>query len=192
MWNEAATTLIFYGLAFVSVLAALAVVRTPKILRAAMALAGVLICSAGFYILLDFEFLAGIQVLVYVGGIVILMIFAIMLTSSVEITEEEPALHRQFIGLITATCFFVVSAGVFIATDFSTFQGQRVPINDVVLLGRKFLDYSSEGYVLPFEIISLLLLSVMIGGIIIARKPQADGSPPEETSDGLNSTEVSS
>ena len=76
--------------------------------------------------------------------------------------------NSSSMGLISASCFFVVSAGVFIATDFSTFQGERIPINDVVLLGRKFLDYGSEGYVLPFEIISLLLLSVMIGGIIIA------------------------
>lgn len=171
MWETSIQTLVFYFLAFVSIFSAISVVRSQRILRAALALAGVLVCSAGFYILLDFEFLAGVQVLVYVGGIVILMVFAIMLTSSVELVETHPLPHRKRMGLLAALGFFVLSAAAFLSTDFPKMPTERRIESEVSQVGRQLLDYGAEGYVLPFEIISLLLLSVLIGGIIVARKP---------------------
>ncbi|MBF0277784.1 MAG: NADH-quinone oxidoreductase subunit J [SAR324 cluster bacterium] len=175
MWNEAIHSLVFYFLAGLSILTAIAVVGSQRILRAALALAGVLICNAGFYVLLDFEFLAGVQVLVYVGGIVILVVFAIMLTSSVELVENHPSSHRKWIGALAASFFFLVTSSAFLSSDFPVDRNALRSIADVKLLGRKLLDYGAEGYVLPFEIISLLLLSVMIGGIIVARKaPQSE------------------
>ncbi|MBF0289457.1 MAG: NADH-quinone oxidoreductase subunit J [SAR324 cluster bacterium] len=185
MWNEAAGTFVFYLIAFFSIFTALTVVYTRRILRAAIALACVLVCSAGFYVMLDFEFLAGVQVMVYVGGIVVLMLFAIMLTSSAELIVDRPSFQRRFVGVLISIGFFFVTTTAFWATDFPvaestkdtlftkvSIEGEKAePLDDVVELGKKLLDYGPEGYVLPFEIISLLLLSVMIGGIIIARKP---------------------
>lgn len=170
MWDEAIKTILFYFLALISLFAASSVVRTPRILRAALALAGVLVCSAGFYVLLGYEFLAGVQVLVYVGGIVVLMVFAIMLTSSVEIVEDQPSPQNKRIGLLAAGVFFVAGVFAFTTTEFPTQDTVSPPTNEVSQLGKSLLDYGADGYVLPFEIISLLLLSVMVGGIVIARK----------------------
>lgn len=165
MWE----TSVFYFLAILAMVAAVAVVTTLRILRAAIFLAGVLLCNAGFFILLGYEFLAGIQVLVYIGGIIVLIVFAIMLTSSMNLLENRPSRDRQFWGLLTSVGFFSIVVSALYATDFAV-TTQTIPIDEVSALGLSLLDYGAEGYVLPFEIISLLLLSVLIGGIIIARK----------------------
>lgn len=170
MLHEAIASGVFYLLATLSVVAAIAVVSTVRILRAAIFLAGVLICGAGFYILLGFEFLAGIQVLVYVGGIVVLMVFAIMLTTSIEIKEVAPTVKRQIMALFASLAFFVVTVSTFLSADFKIKPPTGPIENDAHAIGLLLLDYGPEGYVVPFELISLLLLSAVVGGIVIARK----------------------
>jgi NADH-quinone oxidoreductase subunit J len=175
MWEEITATLVFYFLATLAIVAAVAVVKTSRILRSAVFLAGVLLCNAGFFILLGYEFLAGVQVLVYIGGIIILIVFAIMLTSSVNLLENQPEPSRRWWGLIASVSFFVMVVSALQATDFAV-TTQTVAVDEVSALGFSLLNYGAEGYVLPFEIISLLLLSVLIGGIIIARKVE----PPSD------------
>ncbi|MBF0351540.1 MAG: NADH-quinone oxidoreductase subunit J [SAR324 cluster bacterium] len=172
MWNDAFYTIMFYGLSLVAVLGSLAVVTTHYLLRGAMCLAGVLVVSSGLYLLLGFEFLAGIQILVYVGGIVVLMVFAVMLTSSADMTESSPTVFREWSGMIISLALFVTGVLTFAHTEFPLSSSQNSVENDVVELGKKLLDAGSEGYVLPFEIISLLLLAAMIGGIVVSRKKQ--------------------
>lgn len=169
MLENGMSILVFYLFALLVVVASIAVVVTRRILRAAVFLAGVLLCNAGFFILLGYEFLAGVQVLVYVGGIVVLLVFAIMLTSSVEFAENRPSLRRKGWGFVAAGGFFIIVIASLKATPFPVATSGKLP-NEVVMLGHRLLDYGAEGYVLPFEIISLLLLAVLIGGIIIARK----------------------
>lgn len=178
-------TLLFYGFALSAVLLAIAVVTTPLILRAAVYLMGVLGITAGFYLLLGMEFLAGVQVLVYVGGIVVLFVFAMMLTHSSALQEEKPKSHRRIFGLISALTFFGVTSVVILKTEFPIFirgisEVSALP-NDTPEIGKRLLDLSGQGYVLPFEVISLLLLSALVGGIVIARKTQAPGQ--EESHD---------
>ena len=162
-------TIIFYLLALSSVVAAIATVTTPRLLRAAVYLAVVLVTSAGFYLFLGFEFLAAIQILVYVGGIVVLFVFAVMLVSTAGFMENVPSLRRRIIGFISAALFFTVTTSLFWLTDFNL-SVPTEPENEVNMLGLKLLDYGADGYVLPFEIISLLLLAAAVGGIVIARK----------------------
>ena len=179
MLSETVTTLLFYLFAFLAILLALGVVTARRILRAAVFLAGVLICTAAFYLFLDMEFLAGIQVLVYIGGIVVLLVFAIMLTSSVEFIEERPSLLRKILGLLGAGAFFAVTVAAFVHTKYGFRPEGTRPESEVAEIGRKLLSYKADGYVLPFELISLLLLAALIGGIVIARKKTAAGSQVE-------------
>lgn len=179
MLATTATALLFYALAISAVGLALGLVLTRHILRSALYLMGVLLMSAGFYLLLDAEFLAGVQVLVYVGGIVVLLVFAVMLTSSVELLEDRPSPGRRLLGLSVAGLFFVLTAATFLAADFGAGQGAS-PTNSAALVGRMLLARGSQGYVLPFEIVSLLLLAAALGGIVIARKipPGTGGAAP--------------
>jgi len=172
----AVPTVLFYGLALVSVVLALAVVTTRRILRAAIYLMGVLLMSAGLYLLLRMEFLAGVQVLVYVGGIVVLLVFAVMLTSPVDLLEPVASRPRKLLAFVSAAGFLVLTITTLRMTQFALAEDPTRPPSDTVALGKSFLDYGPRGYALPFELISLLLLAAVIGGIVIARKTPA--SPP--------------
>ncbi|OFZ53712.1 MAG: hypothetical protein A2428_05915 [Bdellovibrionales bacterium RIFOXYC1_FULL_54_43] len=170
-------TALFYVLAACSVLLALAVVTTRRILRAAVYLMGVLLMSAGFFLLLGAEFLAGVQILVYVGGIVVLLVFAVMLTRSVELLEDEPSIGRKLLGYVVAAGFLIMNVALLATTEFRVLREGTLPAGNTAALGRKLLDYGPQGYALPFEVLSILLLTAMIGGIVIARKtgPVATG-----------------
>jgi NADH-quinone oxidoreductase subunit J len=101
-----------------------------------------------------------------------------MLTSSADYSENEPSPHRKFWGIVAAVSFFAIVVGAVSTTEFALQSRPAVIPPEIVALGHHLLDYGPNGYVLPFEIISLLLLSVLIGGIIIARKfPQAKDIP---------------
>jgi len=165
---------LFYGFATFSILLALLVVTTRRILRAAVYLMAVLGASAAFFVLLGAEFLAGVQILVYIGGIVVLLVFAVMLTRSVDLLEEQPSLIRKLLGGLVSAFFFVTTALILTSTNFSVLRGGAQPLNNTAELGKKLLDYGADGFVLPFEIISLLLLGAVIGGIVIARKTPAE------------------
>ncbi len=166
-------TIAFYTLALTSIVAALIVVTAKRIFRAAVALAVVLICGAGFYILLNYDFIAGVQLLVYVGGIVILIVFAVMLTSSLESIEEPPSLGRKALGLFSSLAFLATAVIAFSETKFPLSSISAEQPKDVAkAVGRKLLDYGAGGYVLPFEVISLLLLASVIGAIVVARNPK--------------------
>jgi NADH-quinone oxidoreductase subunit J len=178
MIGQAAYNLIFYVFAAASVLLALAVVNERKLLRAAVALMGVLTVSAALYIMLSAEFLAGVQVLVYVGGIVVLIVFAIMLTRSAELFEDHPAPLRRTLGAIGSITFLGSTLWVFKSSTFAVATAPAVAApEDAKAIGLRLLDYTATGYVLPFEIISLLLLAAVIGGIVVARKTAPNEQP---------------
>ncbi len=119
---------------------------------------------AGYFVLLNAGFLAAVQIVVYVGAIAILILFAIMLSRKV-MTRSEPLLNRQWgLGLVAAALFFFVMLVVPfnvkwpLSNDFSTG-------NELVQLGVAFLG----SYVIPFEVVSILLLVALVGAIILAR-----------------------
>lgn len=171
MFTAAVTTVAFFVLVVITVAFAIATVVTKRIFRSAIYLMGTLATCAAFYILLGAEFLAGVQILVYVGGIVVLIVFAVMLTSSNELMEDTPSPMRKILGFIVATTFYVMTLFLFLTTKFHiTGDNKAQQFTDTAVIGKKLLDYGPDGYVLPFEIISLLLLCVVIGAIVIARK----------------------
>lgn len=172
MIGELGGPLFFWVFAFISILFACGVVFSTKVLRAAVYLTVVLISTAAFYLLLGMEFLAGVQVLVYVGGIVVLIIFAVMLTSGVDLVEKRPEMKRIVIGALASLLFFCSSAYVLLNTSFQAAPMVKNTDNEVEMIGKQLLNFTGNGYILPFEIISLLLLSAFVGGIVIARKEQ--------------------
>jgi len=175
MMAAAVQTVVFYVLATLVIALAIVVVRARRLLRAAVALMVMLTASAGFYVMLNAEFLAGAQVLVYVGGIVVLIVFAIMLTRSADLLEDVPSPLRRILGLGASLGFAVIACGIVLTSHFPVNPSAQPPEDNTRAIGKILLDYGPNGYVLPFEIISLLLLAAAIGAIVIARR-----SPPSD------------
>ncbi len=164
----------FYLLASSAVLLSLGVVCDSRLLRSAISLVGVLGCSVGLSLMLGFEFVAGIQVLVFIGGIVVLLLFGIMMTSDGNAFEKSPTMLRKILAGITSLGFFFVTTSIFVTTDFALAGRDEAPTKNVEEIGKKLLSNDQDGYILPFEVISLLLLAALISGIVIARKKTAE------------------
>lgn len=159
--------IIFYILAAIMVFFALASVSGRKMLRSVVYLLFVLIAIAGYYFMIDYTFLGAVQLTVYAGGIVVLMIFSVMLIHHIEAELDEA---KPIKLLITAACCFIGLGLVLTAVYSHDFvvadQGRSIGIHAI---GRGFLSFEKDGFILPFEVISILLLAAMIGAIIIAK-----------------------
>jgi NADH-quinone oxidoreductase subunit J len=178
MISDAIYTLLFYFFSVFAVIFALAVTMSRRMLRAAVYLMMVLLASACMYVMLGAEFLAGVQVLVYVGGIVVLIVFAIMLTRSAELQLDKPPVHRKISAGLASLVFAAAAVWIFGSSAFPFAQSiDSSPQDAVTQIGLKLLDYGKDGYILPFEIISLLLLTAIIGGIVVARKTPPPNQP---------------
>ena len=156
---------IFYFLAAFTVWAAAVVVLGKNIVRSAVALIFTFCGMAALYVLLDAEFLAAVQVLIYVGGITILLLFAIMLTSRISVKTMRVVNDQVVLSAIAAVGLL---AGLVYASTrgIAAMAGPpRLP-ETTPFLGRALL----TTYALPFEAVSVLLLAAMVGAILLARK----------------------
>ena len=161
--------LIFYILAAVILGFSVLTVTSRKILRAAVYLLFVLASTAGFYFLLNYNFLGAVQLTVYSGGIVVLIVFAVLLTAHMEHKLEPVKPLRGILAAILS----VAGAGITLyAVSLFPFKARTTvaAAYDVEEIGTKLLSYGDYGYVLPFEVISVLLLAAMVAAIIIAKK----------------------
>lgn len=160
---------LFYILAGVMLVASFLTISSRNILRAAVYLLFVLGATAGLYFMLNFNFLAAVQLTVYSGGIVVLIIFSILLTHQINTILEPSSVSKKLItgGAVTmlASIFlwFVLSHKYQVSTE-------KITDSSVNTLGLMLMNFGENGYVLPFEVISILLLAAMIGAIIIAKK----------------------
>jgi NADH-quinone oxidoreductase subunit J len=172
MYSNTVATLFFYFFAVSSIALAMGVVLGRRLLRSAVCLIGVLGCSAGFTVILGFEFVAAIQVLVFIGGIVVLLLFGIMMTSEGQTFERLPSASRKAVGGLVSTTFFAITLIVYLNAEFqiASTEGLASSHQGAAMIGRKLLSNERDGYIVPFEVISLLLLTALIGGIVIARK----------------------
>jgi NADH-quinone oxidoreductase subunit J len=156
---------IFYILAAFTVWAAAVVVLGKNIVRAAVALIFSFCGMAALYVLLDAEFLAAVQVLIYVGGITILLLFAIMLTSRISSTTTR-VVNEQVVWSAVAAIGLMIGLIYASTRGIAALSGPpRLP-ETTPFLGRALL----TTYALPFEVVSILLLAGMVGAIILARK----------------------
>ena len=158
--------IILFSLEFIIIGAALGVVLIPNIVYSAFLLGVVLTGLAGIYILLNADFLAAAQILIYVGAINILILFAIMLvTNRLAIkSESKPLFVRLFAGILSLSGFFIILRMIF-QTSWPKPPFLAQPQTLSIIGNHLFSDY-----LLPFEIISLILLIGLIGAILLARK----------------------
>lgn len=177
MIEQAMMTILFYGFAVAAVVLALAVTVSRNLLRAAVWLMGVLMIQAVFYILLAADFLAGVQVLVYVGGVVVVIAFVVTLTRSSQLLMDHPSPQRMLLAMIVATGFAVLSISSLWMSALHRPAVEQSRMDSTRAIGMALLDTGGSGYVLPFEVISVLLLVAAIGGIVIARKTPPSDQP---------------
>ncbi|MFN8370341.1 MAG: NADH-quinone oxidoreductase subunit J [Bacteriovoracaceae bacterium] len=167
------SALFFYAFALATIMLSLLVVTSKHIFRAAIYLMFVLVFTAAFYLLLGAEFLAGIQILVYVGGIIVLIVFAVMLTTALKEIETPPPASRRLLALATSGIFMGINFYALKMFPFKVVvEGGSTNLlheDSIKYFGRKFLDMGANGFILPFEVISVLLLAAIIGGIVIAK-----------------------
>lgn len=158
---------IFYILSLIIVVFAVASVTSRKMLRSVIYLLFVLCGIAGFYFLIDYNFLAAIQLTVYAGGIIVLIIFSVLLVHHIEMELEMAKTSRKI--LVAFLC--ILGLATFLYTiynnDFNVIENQVS--TTTADIGTKLLSYDAGGFILPFEVISILLLAAMIGSIVIAK-----------------------
>ena len=150
-------------------------VRIPKLGKWGLFAGGVLFGTAGLYFLLGYTFLGAVQIMVYAGGVVVLYVFAIMLTGkTASTTQKQLCIRKRCAALIatligTGLLMFTFASRQFksIALDNTVTNESAAPIKE---LGQRLLSSGPDGYLLPFEAVSVLLLACIIGGLIIARK----------------------
>ena len=161
--------IIFFILAASVVVFSLLSVLDRRILRAAIYLLFVLVAMAGLFYMMNFQFLAAVQLILYAGGIVVLIIFSILLTSQIDSKLDAPRKSHLLLGLITAAGGIALSIATIMPYVFKPTTLVAIG-TDMRTIGRQLLDTGEFGYALPFEVISILLLAALVGTIFIARK----------------------
>ncbi len=139
-------------------------------LRAAVYLLFVLVATSGLYFLLNYQFLAAVQLTLYAGGIVVLIIFSILLTSHISEKFKKPSVWKIWMGSLSFVFGSVIILWVLLSHQFVKPEGLKdIPVN-MHLIGNQLLGLGKNGYVLPFELISILLLAAMVSAIVVVKK----------------------
>lgn len=166
-------TIIFYLLAVLTLVSGILAVTTRMIFRAAIYLLFSLIGIAGIYFWLQYEFIAAVQIIVYVGGIVVLIIFSIFLTQQAGEELPKQKIGRQIFSALAAFCGLALVLVQLVQHEFTITNGKLVEpsVNNI---GNQMLGVNDGGYALPFEVVSILLLAALIGCIVIALKSETE------------------
>jgi len=164
-----AEQIIFYVLAIVIVVFSILSVTSGRILRAATYLLFVLLATAGLYLLMGYQFLFGVQISVYAGGIMVLYIFSILLTSHAGDTAKRVSWKRLLPAGFAAVVGFAVCGHIIFHNVYKISETMAADPT-MKEIGTAMMGTNKYQYLLPFEAISILLLACIIGGIMIARK----------------------
>ena len=165
----APAALVFYVLASIAVLSAVMVIASRNVVHSAIYLVLAFLCVAGVYVLLQAEFIAAVQVLVYAGGILVLFLFVIMLVNLRDVGGSRLRTHATVSAVVGASAagllLYVATRGNLISTfgpgvDLSAQGGNLQQVGWALY----------RDYLLPFEIASIFLLVAMIGAIVLARQ----------------------
>lgn len=164
------SVIIFYAIAALILGAGIAAVTTTKIFRSAIWLLFSLIGVAALYFWMQVEFIAAIQIVVYVGGIVVLIIFSIFLTHQSGKELPHANSKRTLFSALAAILGAAFVLNILNHYEFSAVTGQAFNPS-IASIGMQMLNTTGDSYLLPFEAVSMLLLGAMIGCIVIAMKP---------------------
>ena len=161
--------IVFYLLGAMILVFSVLSVTTRRILRAAVYLLFVLLATAALYLMLNYTFLAVVQLTVYAGGIIVLIVFSILLTSHINDRLDLNSIPRRITAGIISLFGFALTFWVIATAELTPKSEVEAPY-DVRAIGMALMNYEDNGYVLAFELISILLLAAMIGAIVIAKK----------------------
>lgn len=174
-------TVLFWIIAIILVVSALLVVGLRNIVHSAIALVVLFGMAAGIYLLLNAEFIAIVQILIYAGAVTILILFALMLTRTINLRGDSNPNNRQWV--VAAIISTIVGLAIIFAVtlgQYSTATSSKgiaygtsacpLPPNNVVYIGQLLYSPTCYSYVLPFEIASLVLLVAIVGAIVIGRE----------------------
>lgn len=177
------STIIFYLLAALTLVCGVLSVSTRQIFRAAIYLLFSLVGIAGLYFWMDYQFIAAVQIVVYVGGIVVLIIFSIFLTQQAGEKLPKQKIGRKIFSALAVFCAFAL-------TMVQVYQKEFYQPDDpgttptVATIGENMLNVKERGYALPFEVVSILLLAALVGCIVIAlRQKDEKTSTHDEVKD---------
>jgi NADH-quinone oxidoreductase subunit J len=175
---EVVNLVMFTCLTITIVLLSVLAVTTGSLLRSATYLLLILICTAGLFLFLNYEFLAAAQISIYAGGVLVLFIFAIFLT-----TANKKVLHKKlfkrksqiktdiYVALIAVVGFAFLAYYLFAVGDVPMTASLGFTSDlSISAIGQTLLGTEKHQYILPFEVLSLLLFACILGGILIARK----------------------
>ena len=174
-WLSEPVNWVYVVLALLLIYSSVRVVTSQNVIRAALFLVGASAAMAGMFLLLSAEFVALALVLVYIGAVIVLFLFGVMITRAPMGRDVALDHKRKAVpALVSVLLFAVLSWGSIRAFESTQIQEVGEPTSTVVL-GESLLGR----FVVPFEVVSFLLLAALIGGITIARK---DLTPAEEES----------
>ena len=166
--------IIFYALAILTVASAVLVATLPSIIYSAVALLFSFAGAAGIYVLLSADFLAATQILVYVGGILVLILFAVFLSNRISSVNLSSPMRFRWPAAIVCLALFGILSYAAISTPYAvkpelTYQPTTAEIGELLM----------TRYLLPFEAASVLLLAALIGAALLSRPDAAQGGKPD-------------
>jgi NADH-quinone oxidoreductase subunit J len=170
-----ASAIIFYLIAAFILGAGILSVTSGKIFRSAIWLLFSLVGIAALYFWMQVEFVAAIQIIVYVGGIVVLIIFSIFLTQQSGKEMPKATWKKIIFSILAALSGFILAFQVINEYGFTDHPNKPFSVT-VDAIGTQMLSTTEHGYILPFEVVSMLLLASMIGCIVIAMKSNDETS----------------
>ena len=161
-------TLLFLGIFMIVCASALMVVTSPNLVHSAVSLLFTLFGVAAIYVFLYADFIAATQVVVYVGGILVLIIFGVMLTNKIENATIDSKTHNRIPGLAFSLILLIIQFYIIFNTNWYT--NDNLPKDSTIKdIGNMLLNK----YLLPFEVVSILLLAALIGAAMLSRKKEA-------------------
>lgn len=189
----------FYYLAAVTIVTGVFTIALRSPVHCGLSLVAMLIHMAGFFVLLNAEFIAMVQVIVYAGAILVLYLFVIML---LNLKSDERVFHKRYIGIGLITIALITQVAVLVLR--SPYAGMTGDATPEVVLGvgqtKAIGIVMFRDYLLPFELIGLYLLAAIVGAIVLAKTPaasdrlaQGEGEPlPQGMGDGNGSPTAAS
>ena len=162
--------IIFYFFAIVTLVSAGIVVFSRNIIYSAFSLLFTFFGVAGIYILLNADFIAVAQLLIYVGGILVLLLFGVMLTNKVISVDIKTGTVQTLPALLLVAMTAGSLCGIFYVTDWKIVQSVSEVSTTTYSLGEMFM----TTYLLPFEVASVILLVALIGAVMIARRDKQE------------------
>ena len=156
---------LFIGICLLTIITAIWVVLSPNLIHSAVSLLFTLFGVAGLYVFLYADFIAATQIIIYVGGILVLIIFGVMLTNNIDDPNLSNKSQNQLVGGVFSFALLVMLSNIVFNTNWHMKEliVRESTVNDIGLM-------LLSTYLLPFEIVSILLLAALIGAAMLSRK----------------------